>query len=109
MAPLGPPGGPLGSKCLPGPCLDPPRTLQESFLEAPGADLGFNLNQLGANLEPSWNQLGANLRPTWANSRQHEAILGHVEAHLSQLEANLSQREANLSQLEANLSQLEAI
>ena len=91
---------PLGSKCLPGPWLDPPRTLQESLLEAPGADLGSNLSQLATR---------ANLRPTWANSRQHEAILGQLEANLRQLEANLSQLEANLSQLEANLSHLEAI
>ena len=76
LAPPGPPGGPLGSKCLTGPCLDPPRTLQENLLEAPGADLGSNLSQLGANLS-------------------------QLEANLSQLESNLNQLEANLSQLEA--------
>ena len=53
LALLGPPGGPLGSKCLPGPSLDLPRSLQESLLESPGADLGSNLSQLGANLGPT--------------------------------------------------------
>ena len=61
MAPLGPPGGLLGSKCLPEPCLDPPRTLQETLLEAPGADLGSNLSQLGAKLRSTWSQLRAKL------------------------------------------------
>ena len=71
LAPLGSSGGPLGSKFLPGPSLDPPRTLQESLLEPPGADFGPNLSQLGANLGPTW----ANLRPTWTNLRQHKANL----------------------------------
>ena len=39
MDPLGPPGGPLGSKYLQGAALDPPKTLQESLQEAPGANM----------------------------------------------------------------------
>ena len=57
LAPLAPPGGPLGSKYLPGPSLDRPRALQESLLEALGADLWTNLSPLGANLGPTWAQL----------------------------------------------------
>ena len=47
LAPLGPPGGPLGSQYFPGPSQDPPRNLQESFLQPPGADLGPNFEPLG--------------------------------------------------------------
>ena len=39
LAPLGPPGGPLGSKYLQGASLDPPKTLQESLQEPPGANM----------------------------------------------------------------------
>ena len=42
LAPLGPPGGPLGSKYPPLLSLDSPRILQESLQEPPGADLGLN-------------------------------------------------------------------
>ena len=69
-------------RILPGPSQNPPRTLQESLLEAPGADLGSNLSQLGTNLS------------------QLEANLSHPEANLTQLEAKLNQLEAKLSQLE---------
>ena len=67
LAPLGPPGGPLGCKCLPGPSLDPPRTLHENLLESPGVDLGPNLSQHGANLGPTWLQLGFILIQLGAN------------------------------------------
>ena len=39
LAPLGPPGGSLGSKYLQGASLDPPKTLQESLQEPPGANM----------------------------------------------------------------------
>ena len=97
LAPLGPPGGPPGSKYLPGPSLDPPKTLQENFLEPPRADLKPNLSQLGASFGPTW----ANLRPTWA----------HLEATWSQLGAKLGQsclQKAILSDLEAISRPLEA-
>ena len=60
FAPLGPPGAHLGHQGTPGPSQDPPRSVWERPLGAPGADFGPTWPQL----EPTWNQLGRNLAPT---------------------------------------------
>ena len=69
FAPPGLPGAPLGSRATPGASQDPPRSVWESQLDPPGADLVPTWLQL----EPTWIQLGPKLGPDWlkkANLKQ---------------------------------------